>query len=119
VHHCRHDSTRHDRGTPPDAARSAGSSLADRSRNGFDHVCFTSLVPKPVLGHASAPPRSLWLARLRGRCVLAFSGYETDWHWRTGSDNETQPINFQSPVDVVAFGSLGAVSMVGAVPSLG
>ncbi|MBV8828550.1 MAG: hypothetical protein JO108_04920 [Acidobacteriaceae bacterium] len=40
---------------------------------------------------------------------MVFNGFYTYWHWWAGSISQTQQINFPAPVNVYAFGSLGAV----------
>ena len=44
---------------------------------------------------------------------MTCNGYYTYWHYWEGSVSQTQQVNFGSPVNVFAFGSLGAVMASG------
>jgi len=44
---------------------------------------------------------------------MTCNGFYTYWHWWQGTSSQTQQVNFPSPVNVLAFGSLGAVMASG------
>jgi hypothetical protein len=45
---------------------------------------------------------------------MPFDGFYYDWKWWTGSYSNTREFNWEDPINVFAFGSLSAISMVGA-----